>query len=636
MISEKFKMFCSYAHEDQPFISKLKTHLASLQRKGLLYVWHDADISPGMEWEEEIYNHLNAAHVILLLISPDFIASEYCYSKEMKRAMERHEQGEALVIPVLLRSCDWQGLSFSKLQVLPSNAHPVAAWQSIDEAFLDITQGIERAVQRWHVKPTTSSLQVRQTKSVSFPEPFPPFWNVPYRHNPFFISREHILERLHQDFQMLRPEASIPIQALTGLGGVGKTQTATEYAFRYRVDYRKAVFWVRAASEESLISDFLALAGPDLLNLPVQDAPDQNHTIRGVKRWLRDNADWLLIFDNADDLTLATRFLPSAGRGHILLTTRSLAIGDLSQGVEVEPLKLEEGALFLLRRAKIVSLDRQFDSIADEDRRKAITIAKHMQGLPLALDQTGAYIEETHCALQGYLNVYATHRPHLMKDRGGPAPEYIHPVATTWTVAKEYLQKKKPAAAELLKLCAFLYPDAIPEEIFLEGASDLGPLLRRVATDQFMWNDTLKDLLRFSLIHRDGEARTLTIHHLVQDVLKDEMDASTQCIWADRAVHAVNRTFPQRECANWQACQKYLPQAQVCKTLIEQYQICFKGAAQLLHRAGRYLYERAHYSQAASFYQQALSVYQQSITLGGLDLITAQQEYTDLQQKLKQ
>src|SRR5947209_8072269 len=126
MVSKKLEMFCSYAHEDLSFVLKLKTHLASLERKEVLYGWYDADISPGMEWEEEVSEHLNTAHVILLLISPDFIASDYCYGKEMTRAMERHEQREALVIPVLLRPCDWQGLPFSKLQVLPSNTHPVA------------------------------------------------------------------------------------------------------------------------------------------------------------------------------------------------------------------------------------------------------------------------------------------------------------------------------------------------------------------------------------------------------------------------------------------------------------------------------------------------------------------------------
>src|SRR5690349_1596615 len=97
------EIFCYYARKDQPLLSKLRTHLAFLEREGSLNIWHDQDISPGAEWEEEINKHLNTAHIILLLISPVFMTSEYCYSKEMKRAMERHKFGEARVIPILLR-----------------------------------------------------------------------------------------------------------------------------------------------------------------------------------------------------------------------------------------------------------------------------------------------------------------------------------------------------------------------------------------------------------------------------------------------------------------------------------------------------------------------------------------------------
>src|SRR5713101_1991425 len=113
------EIFCCYAREDRSFLNKLKMHLMPLQREGLISIWNDTDIRPGTNDEEEINRHLNTADIILLLVSADFMASEYCYSVEMKRAMERHERGEAYVIPIILRPIYWQQAPFGKLQALP-------------------------------------------------------------------------------------------------------------------------------------------------------------------------------------------------------------------------------------------------------------------------------------------------------------------------------------------------------------------------------------------------------------------------------------------------------------------------------------------------------------------------------------
>src|SRR5437764_1267929 len=118
------KIFFCYAREDEPLLNKLKSHLRPLQRQGLVDIWHDREISAGTQWEQEISRHLNEADVILLLVSPDFMDSDYCYSIEMKRAIERHEREEATVIPVILRHVYWQGV-LGKLQALPTDAKPI-------------------------------------------------------------------------------------------------------------------------------------------------------------------------------------------------------------------------------------------------------------------------------------------------------------------------------------------------------------------------------------------------------------------------------------------------------------------------------------------------------------------------------
>jgi len=148
----RLNIFICYAREDEELRKILEKQLKNLNRQGLIDVWHDREISAGTEWEEAIHQRLDEAHIILLLISPDFIASDYSYDKEMTRAMERHEAGEARVIPILLRPSDWEETPFGKLQFLPTDAVPVTRWSNHDDAFLNVAKGIRKTVQELRIK----------------------------------------------------------------------------------------------------------------------------------------------------------------------------------------------------------------------------------------------------------------------------------------------------------------------------------------------------------------------------------------------------------------------------------------------------------------------------------------------------
>jgi hypothetical protein len=144
-ISMPVKIFFCYAHEDETLLNQLKTHLKPLQWKGLIDTWYDRDISPGTEWKQEINKRLNEAEIILLLVSPDFMASDYCYSVEMKQALERHERGESRVIPIILRPTLWQG-ELGTLQALPIDAKPIKSWPDPDDAFFNVAEGIQKII----------------------------------------------------------------------------------------------------------------------------------------------------------------------------------------------------------------------------------------------------------------------------------------------------------------------------------------------------------------------------------------------------------------------------------------------------------------------------------------------------------
>lgn len=151
------KVFYSYAHEDLDLCNRLLTHLASLRRSGLISEWHDRKIVPGSKWAKTIDDHVNSADVILLLISADFLASDYCHEIEMKRALERHAAGETIVLPVIIRPVDWKGTPFEDLQVLPTGSKPVTTWQNLDEAFADVARGVRNAMDSRHTEDGSST-----------------------------------------------------------------------------------------------------------------------------------------------------------------------------------------------------------------------------------------------------------------------------------------------------------------------------------------------------------------------------------------------------------------------------------------------------------------------------------------------
>lgn len=169
-MSNAVKVFFSYSHKDEALRDELAIHLSMMKRQGVIEAWHDREISAGSEWANAINDNLEVADMILLLVSANFLASDYCYDKEMTRAMERHETREARVIPIILKPTDWNGAPFGKLQALPKNAKPVTTWQDQDEAFLNIAQGIRRVVEEIaKSKPSSSNASGTTTPATSSP-----------------------------------------------------------------------------------------------------------------------------------------------------------------------------------------------------------------------------------------------------------------------------------------------------------------------------------------------------------------------------------------------------------------------------------------------------------------------------------
>jgi tetratricopeptide (TPR) repeat protein/tRNA A-37 threonylcarbamoyl transferase component Bud32 len=426
-----------------------------------------------------------------------------------------------------------------------------------------------------------------------------PLWHMPFRRNPCFTGRDLLLMQIHEQL------AAGPL-AITGLGGIGKTQTVIEYAYRYQSSYT-ALFLIRAGTYESIIADFVALAAT--LQLPEKAEQEQQQTILAVKRWLALHKGWLLIFDNVEDFRMVSEFMPPTNTGHILLTTRSQATGPFAERIELEKMPLDEGALLLLRRAKRVPMEASKAQAYGPDFIEARDICKLLDGLPLALDQAGAYIEETGCTLYDYLQHYREQRSRLLTWRGTQVELHSEPVSTTFFLSFEKVEQSSPLAADLLRACAFLHPDEIPEELLLQGASELGEQVASITGEASGLALALSTLRTYSLMRRHSEKKTLSLHRLVQTVIIDSMDAEAQQRWVRRVTKALHKVFPEAsDVTKWPLCERYLPQVYHCLYHITSRSLIFPEAASLFNRAGLYALERAEYGQASLLLRQALDM----------------------------
>jgi Tfp pilus assembly protein PilF len=610
------KLCLIYAPEDQALYVQLEKQLQVLERHGMVEFWDVQQVFAGSDREQTRAAQLAAADIVVYLLSSDLLASDECSPLRLQHLLERYKRGEVRIVPVILRPIVTELLDppFSELEPLPEGGKPATIWQDRDLALVDIALGIlgtvKSIVRPWLRAISAETPPVNARKLI---------WAVPYRRNPYFTGRVDLLTTLHQRLHTVtRGEQALV--ALTGLAGSGKTSLALEYACRHQEEY-EAILWARADSPENLATDGLRLAR--VLQLPERDNPEQERVLAALKLWLQQQTRWLFVFDNVTDLNVVADFLPAQYSGQVVITTRLQATGGLAPALPVPMLAIEEGIHLLLLRAQMLVPGEAGDTLNATQAEQAREVVQLLDGLPLALEQAGAYIEEMGETLDGYLLLYRRQRSELLRYRGQVAAGHTHtlPVGTTFALALEQVEQISSSAAELLRLCAFLHPATIPETLLVnETSQDESPVLACLG-DRYTLNTALKVLLMFSLVQRNSRERTVSVHRLVQEVTRDTMHEQEQQHWAKRAVSLVSRAWPVAGIANWKRCQDYLPHALACADLIERYNLSSDEALHLLSAVGMYLGERAAYQEAERLLLSALAL--SEILKGSDDLATA-------------
>jgi serine phosphatase RsbU (regulator of sigma subunit) len=310
------ELFFSYSHKDRDLREELERHLALLKRQGFISVWHDRQIAAGTEWEREIDGHINSAKVILLLVSADFISSHYCYDLEVKRAMERHDAGEARVIPVLLRAVDWHGAPFSRLQAVPTGGVPVTSWDNRDEALADVARAIRQAVTE--LAGRSLAIGAAQTETLTSDTPvayFPSQRPLIDAHVRGFVGRGYVDKALDRFISTNRSGYFI-IEAGPGLG---KTAIAAHLAVTRSPVHHFIGRTGRRSDVRSIFASLITQLDRSARVEPLAAKSIDELLARfdtALHRRARDTSPLLLLFDALNELTPEDSeplFLPTDG-----------------------------------------------------------------------------------------------------------------------------------------------------------------------------------------------------------------------------------------------------------------------------------------------------------------------------------
>jgi tetratricopeptide (TPR) repeat protein len=407
--------------------------------------------------------------------------------------------------------------------------------------------------------------------------------------NPTFTGRAEELESLERRLANGR----VAVVAVRGLGGIGKSQLALEYAYRMRQSGRyQLVGWVRADSPVTIDEDLAALA--PLLGLSTEGTIGE--VVAQVVGALQSRRDWLVIFDNAQKPGDLTGLLPTRG-GHVLITSRNRVWSGIAAQVDLGEFSRAESVKFVCERS------------GSDEPGPADELAEELGDLPLALAQAAAYIDTRSMTVRGYLDLYRD--PALartLREAGLDSAEYPASVARTWLLSFTDLSVERPAAVELLRLLAFLDPDDIDLDLLGAGRAETGDILARVLGDPLERTETVGALAATSLVTSVAEGH-LRVHRLVQAVTRDQLDDDQSAEWVKRALNLAAAILPPKpaDYRSWPEYARLAPHIEAITGYVNDYAM-LAGKIGLLWNLGIYLSESGQLRAARATYQRAVVI----------------------------
>ena len=409
------------------------------------------------------------------------------------------------------------------------------------------------------------------------------------------------------------------MQAVYGLGGIGKTQVALEYCYRHKSRYA-AIFWIGADFAGDLQKALSAIQKSERPESPFRGGKgvgsvNPAEVFQDMRHWLQNHVGWLAVFDNVDDLTLLKPVIPREIKGDVLLTSRAQVFQLLGRvnAIELDTLPANEAKSFILHRTNRTMLDEREKESLEE-------LIRELQGLPLALEQACAYIVQNDSSFSDYLNSYQKDAIEILS-QASPIG-YEKPIELTWKANFEKVSEHR-GAAEILFLSAFVAPDNIPFELLTKGAQFISNLaeLRTAEENTRELNETLAHLTDYSLIRKDRDSHLLSIHRLVQLVIQHGMTPDKRLEWVSTAVTLVNLCFPEPPFQSWTQCERMIPHAFACEDLINKWRLRNNESEELLKKLAKYLTMSGKYAGLETLYESLIRLQREKYGVESLPVL---------------
>jgi tetratricopeptide (TPR) repeat protein len=606
----------SYAHADEPehpaegevkWLSFVTGYLRPAIKHGAVDLWLDRHMAGGVDWEPEIEQKLRACDIFILLVSRHSLSSDYVVDKEVAIIRERQAQGEAVhFYPLVLTPTPKWGLrQVSDKNLRPRDGKPLSDYP-LHERYGHMAEAADE------IAEIAAEIAVR--KALAHPQPPPNIGSqrgpqqggspdqskAKPRNLPFaslgglFAGRDDDLADLHTT---LLGAKGAPV-ALCGLGGVGKTRLAIEYAWSREAVY-SALLFVSASDGAALNAGLAALTALEILDLPEKEARDDATKIGAVLRWLESNPTWLMILDNVDDraaVAEAAKLMPRLKGGHVVVTARASNFPAGVRKLELSTLDESAATQFLLDRT---NADR---SKSKDDPVLAQTLARELGGLALGLEQASAQIATDRLGFAYYLKLWSENREKVLAWAEANVTGSDRTLATTWATS---VSRLSPASGQLLGWLAFLAPDPVPDSLL-----DLVVPHEASEADAY---EARSGLYRYSLVSRvtaeDGGAPGFVVHRLVQDFARRAMSAEGRTQALREALGWVDAAFVGNpgDVRNWPIFDPLAPHALAVARHADAAKIA-EPTARLLSDLGTLFYAKADYGQAEPLMRRALAI----------------------------
>jgi tetratricopeptide (TPR) repeat protein len=579
VVGKAVDFFVSYTTADRPWAEWIAWELEHAGYSVVIQAW---DFAPGSNFVLEMQNAVRVATRTITVLSPAFLQSPYC-AAEWAAAFRVDPTGEQRkLVPVRIRECDPEGLLGAIVYV-----DVVGLSETASRAAL--LAGVADSRPKPPAVVFPGAVGGRGGEQVRRPEAGAAIFNVPVTTRTF-VGRHEQLRRLAAGLSGDGVVAITQVQAIHGMGGVGKTQLAARYAREHRDDY-DVVWWLRAEQQPTLHADLADLA----VALGLADIKaDEQDAITAALRWLQVNGRWLLVFDNTNSPGALAGVLPEGRGGHVVITSRVHADW---RALHAQPLALD-----VWQRAESREFLRQ--RTGDQDINVADAVADALGDLPLALEQAAAYTNTKAITLTGYAERLRDRAPQLFS-AARPAG-YEHTIATVWKMAFDQISQH-PIANDLLGVCSHLAPERIPREL-LEAVvehSEVAGVDQQAQTA----DDAIELLLRYALLTAAAE-QTFDMHRLIGQLTDDKAGPAAQARAAAAAAAALAALWPERswEHEQWPTCERLLSHVLTAAERGQQHNTASWQIASLLGQAGQYEEVRARLKSARELTTQALEI----------------------------